>query len=301
MKKRNIRLISCIVILAALSVGIWGGVHYMRTLSPRQVLTPEKGVTVHVEELSFFNGGEKIFGKVYKPIDSLSKKFPLLVYCHGLGQLSDEAKNICAQAASLGYIAYAFDFRGGAENSRSDGDMLNMSLKTEINDLEFILKRMRKYDKVDKDRIYLCGHSLGGAVAGLVAADRKQDIAGAVLLAPAFNMSDMAKTAYPKIGSIPKSFTLLNWTVGRHFYSDIHSMDMIRPLKKCEGDILIIHGAVDDIVPPDYAVRADEAYPKSTLRLLDGVGHVFSGDGSRRMHDLLGEYLSAHNPKYKTK
>ena len=295
MKKRQKRLISCLVILAILAGGVFGAIRYMHSLSPRQVMTPSRGVTVHVEELSFFSGGEKIYGKVYKPVDSLKKSYPLLIYCHGLGQLSDEAKNICTQAATLGYIAYAFDFRGGATDSRSDGDMLNMSLKTEIKDLEEVLKRMRKYDKVDHHRIFLCGHSMGSAVAGIVAGEHPSLVEGAVLLSPAFNLPDMTKEQYPKIGRIPQSTQFLSWTVGRHFFSDIHSMNPYRNLDKFKGDVLIIHGEDDDLVPQKYAVKAAATFPNAELRLLPGVGHVYKGDASKKMHELLGEYLSAHN------
>lgn len=294
MKKRNKRIISCFVILAIISAGIFGAMKYMQTLSPRQVMTPVKGQVVHVEELSFFSGGEKIYGKVYKPVEQMKNKAPLLIYCHGLGQLSDEGKNICTQAASLGYIAYAFDFRGGSQDSRSEGDMLNMSLKTEMKDLEIVLKRMRKYDHVDPGRIFLCGHSMGAAVAGLVAAEHPSMVKGAVLLAPGFNLADLAKETYPKIGSIPDSFQLLSWTVGRHFFSDIHSMKIYRNLKHFKGDVLIIHGDADDVVPQKYAVKAAATYPNAELRILEGVGHAFRGDASKKMHELLGDYLSAH-------
>jgi len=283
------------IIAAVLGGGIFGGVKYYQSHSPRTVIKTDGGGQIHIEELSFFSGGDKIYGRIYKPQDTLGKK-PVLIYSHGLGQTGDEAEGICKLAAAKGYVAYHFDFRGGGPHSRSDGKMTKMSLITEKQDLNLVIKRLSKEDIVDSDRIYLIGHSLGGAVSASYAADHPKRIAGLVLLAPALNMPDVARAYYPVAEKIPSSFELLGWTLGGRFYSDIHDMDAITPLRRFKGDVLIIHGDADDIVPLEYSRKAEASFPNCELKIYENVPHAFLGDAGVRMKNDLGVYLTEHNP-----
>ena len=64
--KKLIVTLSVILIAALLGIGGW---FLFKSPGPRVRLQGEKGAKVLVEELSFYNRREKIFGKVFKPAD----------------------------------------------------------------------------------------------------------------------------------------------------------------------------------------------------------------------------------------
>ena len=197
MKKLIASLVSAII----LSILAFFGIRQMNSLSPRQTEKSESGSKVAIEELSYLNGDTKVFGKLYRPAEAALKgtemsrrKFPTVVFCHGLGMNCDYWHSWCRALAGKGIIAYAFDFQGGAmQNCRSTSDMMHMTPETEREDLAMVMQRLRKEKFVDKDSIYLVGHSLGGLVASQYASgDGKRLLKGLVLMAPAFNIHDDA-------------------------------------------------------------------------------------------------------------
>ncbi|MCM1228136.1 MAG: lysophospholipase [Clostridium sp.] len=81
--------------------------------------------------------------------------------------------------------AYCFDFRGGGGN-RSDGNTTEMSVMTEVSDLETIIIDAVEWDFVDDNRIILFGESQGGIVSAITAARHNDEVAGLILAYPAF-------------------------------------------------------------------------------------------------------------------
>lgn len=108
-------------------------------------------------EIEVYNQGQKIYGIAYIP-DTESEKHPLVICAHGLGGSYQSNDAYARQFASHGMAAYCFDFRGGG-GSRSDGDTTQMSVMTEVSDLEAILKAAEEWDFVDKNKIVLLGTS----------------------------------------------------------------------------------------------------------------------------------------------
>ena len=290
MKKGKKLAIGVSAVLLILVLALLGIVLYLRSLSPRTVVRPISGANIHVEELSYFNGLEKIYGTVYKPQDTLGRK-PVLVCCPGLGGTAADWKDICQMVARKGWVAYAFDFRGGAENSRSSGSTLNMTVQTEKADLEMVLKRLLKEEFVDTDHLYLVGHSLGGLVAALVGSGYRNEVAGMVLLAPAFNLPEMCAEVYPHNRDIRDTTFLINTNLGRKFFTEGKSLDSYRWLSRYRNPVLIIHGTEDTIVPIDYAEAAQETFPHATLERMEGVGHAFLGKTGEKMRKLLWAFL----------
>lgn len=264
-------------LLLALAGGVFTGVFkYMQNAqSPRQVVKTD-GAKVVVEELSFFNDMDKYYGKIYKPADT-SGTHPVLIFCHGIGATADWGETYCRTAASRGFYAYAFDFRGGSPDSRSSGKTTDMSVETEKEDLLFILKRIRREPFTDRSQVFVMGHSQGGLVAALAAKEARRQIAGLVLLAPAFNIPDFSRELYPKTGKIPETTDLFGTAAGKRYFTDVRNLDPYKWLARFQQPVLLIHGDQDQTVPLSYVERAFECYGMAELEILEGAGHSFDG------------------------
>ncbi|MBR6233506.1 MAG: alpha/beta hydrolase, partial [Erysipelotrichaceae bacterium] len=54
-------------------------------------------------------------------------------------------------------------------------------------------------------------------------------------------------------------------------------IDIYRMMEEYRGDVLLIHGSNDSIVPFEYTKRAMEHFPNAKLIVLDGAEHGFHG------------------------
>ena len=290
MKKGSKILIIVAIIAALIGGGVAGVIVLLNNLSPRTVVKTHSGPNIHVEELSYFNGLEKIYGKVYLPQDTLGAK-PVLICCAGLGTDSESWKGLCEKMAKKGWVTYSFDFRGGFPGSRSAGSVYDMSVKSEKADLEFVLQRIREEDFADPEHVYLIGHSQGALVAALVGAGFRREVAGMVLLAPAFNIPDLCAEKYPRNRDIPDSTFFINMNLGRKYFTDGKELNPYKWLGRYKNDVLILHGEDDTLVPISYAEKAAETFPNAELVRLPGVAHRFDGKVTAKMHALVEAFL----------
>ena len=73
--------------------------------------------------------------------------------------------------ASMGYASYCFDFNGGsAVKSKSSGKTVDMSVLTEVKDLEAVISYAKERSYTNSEQIVLMGCSQGGFVSALEAA-----------------------------------------------------------------------------------------------------------------------------------
>ena len=100
---------------------------------------------------------------------------------------------------------FVFDYIGGSEESMSDGSMSEMSVLTEAEDLSFILETFRSDSRFSADEIFLFGGSQGGFISAYAAGEHPDEIAGLVLLYPAFNLQDICRTLASDAAGIPDS------------------------------------------------------------------------------------------------
>lgn len=135
-------------------------------------------------EIELENQGQKIYGIAYIP-ETENETVPLVICAHGLGGSYQSNAAYAEQFASHGIAAYCFDFRGGG-GSRSDGDTTEMSVMTEVSDLEVIMEAASGWDFVDENKIVLLGTSQGGITSAIAAARHAEQISGLVLMYPAF-------------------------------------------------------------------------------------------------------------------
>lgn len=234
---------------------------------------------VTVRELDSSVGTEKIFGQLHFP-KGRQGKVPLLICLHGLGGTYKDCIAYADSAATHGYAAYVFDFRGGGSKaSKSDGNVLDMSIFTEAEDLEAVWETLRRESFYDASRVFLCGGSQGGLVSALVGARHPSEVRGMVLLFPAFNIPEYARMLYKDYDSVPEKVNLFGFTFGRKYADGLFEYDPYKDMRSFRNPVLILHGTADILVPVTYSEKAVSTYPNAELEKMKGQPHGFDRDG----------------------
>ena len=244
------------------------------------------------EELILKNGEDDIFGIMYLPV-SVRNIYPTVILSHGFGGSTANCEPYAEIFAANGFACYVLEFRGGGPNSRSSGDMTEMSVLTEADDLTAVLEQVRALDYVDDSQVFLWGESQGGFVSSYVAARHADEVKALILFYPAFVLQDDARERYPNPADIPETETLMGNTLGAIYARDAMSFDIYDVIGDYKGDVLIIHGDQDPIVPLSYAERANGIYESSQLIVIPGAGHGF-WDALEEPAGMALGFLQAH-------
>lgn len=256
--------------------------------------------------------GTILRGVVNTPDDfDENKKYSTVIIYHGFGgdrngstwMRSQNAKHL----TNRGYVVVRFDFSGTNE---SDGNFYDMTVSREEEEAIMIydFTSLRKY--VDKERIYLIGHSLGGVISTLIASRIRPK--AMVLLAPA---SDMNNPDYLKIMGLTFYDVDLNFENGngeniikkvreiedvdiggeklhRNFLIDFLKKDIYKQASNYDGNVLIIRGTSDELVFNDANSKLEKAYPNAIYEQIEGANHSFTNYDHRQiMFDKIYNFL----------
>lgn len=244
--------------------------------------------TYRQQEIELENQGQRIYGAAYIP--DKEDRVPLVICAHGLGGSYRSNAAYAEQLASHGIAAYCFDFRGGG-GSRSEGNTTEMSVMTEVSDLEAVMEAASGWDFVDESRIVLLGTSQGGIVSAIAAARRTDHVSGLVLMYPAFLVSDAIHEQFDSLEEVPDSYRF-NWiTAGRPYAEDMWDYDVYEEIGNYTDKVLLLHGGADSIVPVSYSDRAAEVYEDVEYHVIDGAGHGFSGTAFDEAVKYVFDYL----------
>lgn len=223
-----------------------------------------------------YKGDQKIFGQTYIPQGG-SGKYPTIIIAHGYGSSYLGVKEFGEYLNTYGIASYVFDFCGGSNFSRSDGSMLEMSVMTEVADLNAVIDEVRQWDFVAPDQLFLMGESQGGLVSALTGASRAEEIRGMVLLYPAFNIPKVALEPYGDIANVPPVADVLGSKVGRIYFEDLAQVDLAAAFANFAQPVLIIHGDRDTLVPLANSQVALKKYRDAHLVVIPGADHGFYG------------------------
>jgi len=175
---------------------------------------------------------------------------PLVVYFHGNGDtLSwrvDRDRLLVADGTGLLALSYR-----GYEGSTGSPSETGLHLDA---DAAWAFAAAQ----VPADRIVVWGHSLGTGVAVGLAADRR--IEALILEAPYTSLVDVASMRFP--------YVPIRLLLKDQFRSD-------RRIGQVTAPVLVLHGALDDTIPIQYAERLYELVrsPKRFVRFAEG-GHL---------------------------
>ncbi|MBR4211962.1 MAG: alpha/beta fold hydrolase [Oscillibacter sp.] len=234
-----------------------------------------------------------IYGILYRPTGP-GRRWPAVILSHGYAGSTANCTPYAGRFAARGFACYVFDFHGGGPASRSPGQMTEMSVLTEAADLDAVLSRVRELECVDASRVFLWGESQGGFVSAYVAARRPEDVRGLILFYPAFVLQDGIRARYPNPADIPETaFVMGNW-IGAVYARDALSFDIYEVMRGYRGDVLIVHGDADALVPLSYSERARDAYASAELRVIPGTPHGFR-DAIDAPASMALDFLKAHS------
>ena len=288
MKKTTV-ILSAALIFAAVFSGCSQSESKADRSSPA-VIDSDKTYDYEVREIYCENNGKKIYGEAYIP--KTDGKLTTVITSHGLGANHNSGASYAKKYAPKGYAVYTFDFCGGSNSNnpnKSDGSPLEMSVMTEVSDLEAVLTAAKSWDFVDPDRIFLQGGSQGGLVSAITGINHQDEIAGMILLYPAFGMYDFVCSF--DVESLDDEIRAGSMTVGKNFVTDLREYDVREDLYKFTKPVLVIQGSEDDIVLPESTEEAVKLFPNAEYHLIQGAEHGFSGEYHDEAAKTVVDYL----------
>ena len=113
------------------------------TPTPVKTKVGDKKWSTKKEIKSYKRNSKKIYAEIYRPVGD--GPFPGIVIAHGLNSSCDYARDFAKQLAENGVVACIFDFQGGGANSRSEGNMTDMSVLTEAADFKAVFNAVKNY------------------------------------------------------------------------------------------------------------------------------------------------------------
>jgi pimeloyl-ACP methyl ester carboxylesterase len=199
-----------------------------------------------------------------------------VICCHGLFSSKESTKHtrIANTLAQAGIATLRFDFAGSGE---SEGRIEDTTFTRRRDDLaaaiDYLAQRGAK-------RFGLFGSSMGGSVAILTAARDERVVAIATLAAVAHPGEIEAR--YPDAVQELHDTDLLplpgGGSVGRDFAIDAPLHDPVAAAAIIHAPLLVLHGSRDEVVPLCDADDLATAARESSLLVVDGADHSFSGD-----------------------
>ncbi|OAA27585.1 hypothetical protein AT15_05040 [Kosmotoga arenicorallina S304] len=232
-----------------------------------------------MEKIPFIIGeeGKRIFGIIQKPDGD--QKFPLVIFSHGFTGNHLEPHFIFKRTADAlckkEIASIRFDFFG---SGNSDGEFEDMTVYTELEDLERIYDFALSLPYINKKRIGFLGFSMGGTITAMFSGKHPQIPKAVCFWAPALLNKEIFTYHLSKEERTFDEKGLLDvggLYVSKNFFESIISENSYELLKNYKGPVKIIHGTSDEAVPIFHSetIAAEEGYE---LLAIEGAEHTFN-------------------------
>ena len=229
---------------------------------------------------------------------------PVVVFSHGFKGFKDWGFHpwVGERLAGAGLAAVHFDFsRNGVRAGAGEIEDLEAfranTLSIERDDLEVVLDALlggALGAPVDPARVALAGHSRGGGIALLGAAERRE-VRALVTWASVSRFDRIADEVTLAEWRRTGAYEVVNRRTGQKlpmgvgFLDDLAGnlvrLDLLAAARRLAVPWLLVHGRTDETVPFGEALElAEAAGGEASLLALDGAGHTFGA-----VHPFAGE------------
>ena len=179
------KFIGSLIVIALLALLTVFGLNIFKSVGPRTRENAPDGSQVVVEEMSYYIGGSKVFGRLYKPADengnypdSLGAK-PVVIFFHEPLK-TDFPESVIKSLVPEGLIGYVSGFRDKEK------------------DIVSLVKRMRREKFTEPDMVFLIGDNSCGNEVVEAASKLGSRIQGLVLIEP--RLTGKANELYLRYG-----------------------------------------------------------------------------------------------------
>ncbi|MEO5829482.1 MAG: DPP IV N-terminal domain-containing protein [Rhodanobacter sp.] len=251
------------------------------------------------------DGKTDLYGMMFKPSHfDASKKYPIIDYIYPgpqtgsvRGRSFSAARGDHQSLAELGFIVVAIDGMGTPWRSKAFHDAYFEHVEDNtLPDQVIGLKELgKKYPWIDLERVGIWGHSGGGnATAGAM-----------------FHYSDFFKVGWAESGNHDNRNYEDDWAEkwqgllvtdkdGKTNYDAQANQSFAKNLK---GHLMLVHGTMDDNVPPSSTLLVVDALIKANrnfdLLMIPNVRHGYAEAtpyATRRRWDYFVQYLAGNTP-----
>jgi len=228
--------------------------------------------------------------RVERPDDDLPR--PAVLVVHGFKGFMDWGffPELSRRLAGAGLVAVSLNVSGSGigedpERFTEEEAFAKNTYSKELEDLELVRGWVEARPGVDPTRVGALGHSRGGGVTLLHAAERGDY--GAVVTWAAIDQVDVVDEA-TKASWRERGFVeITNARTGRAHRIDLdalrdieqrgEALDILAACARLETPALVVHGAADEVVPASCGQRLAAALPRGLHLEVDGAGHTFGG------------------------
>jgi dienelactone hydrolase len=239
-----------------------------------------------------------------------NKSKPVLIYIHGFNGFKDWANFdlIAQQFAQAGFVFIKFNFSHNGTSPQHPEEFVDLEAYAENNytkelfDLQQVIdwtleEQNEHTSEINKHAVGLIGHSKGGGVVILKAAEEKK--VGAVATWASVSECKTPWSTWDKermnewkekgvqyiLNSRTKQQMPLHYQLYEDYQQHKERLDILEAISILEIPVLICHGTKDEVVPVAKAYQLNEAKPGSELFLVES-NHVFG-----RKHPWIEEHL----------
>lgn len=228
----------------------------------------------------------EIFWQQWKPAEDVQR---VLVFQHGIGEHTDRYQNLIHAFENTGTAFYALELRGHGRTGGIRGHVDHFSMYSE--DLGELIQMARKEN--DNKKVFLLGHSLGGAIALHYAlqAENQRNLQGLILSSPAIEIPlDIVKRFQLQLSSLLVKL-VPSFIMDTNLYTGYLSHDP--QVRHAYQQDPLTHGKISISLGYTLFRLHKEFYAKAhTLHIPTYIFHgtgdlITSPEGSKKLYQLL--------------
>ena len=228
----------------------------------------------------------QLSGVLHLPENVQHRKVPLIVLLHGFVGSKVGEHRLFVKAASYftsrGYGVFRFDFSGCGE---SDGDYGDVTVTKQLSEVQAVLNYVSTLKEVDANNIILIGHSLGGAVASIIASQNRR-IRKLILWSPVGRpYEDISRILGERAIQTAATNGVVDYQgfyVSQAFLTDLKNHQPLESIRSYKEAALIIHAKEDEDIPKEHTARYFASLQQRSVQktinahYISGADHTFS-------------------------